>query len=108
MIILKKACLLLEPNDPEFIRVTHRTYEYVNENKDFDELYSTRFYGPMVFYLAWYKKMDHIIAHTINKANIDDCVDLIKLYLLLHGQEANSSQLINEKTSIEDFIEVIY
>jgi hypothetical protein len=31
--VLNKACLKFEPNDPEFIRVTHRVYEYINEGK---------------------------------------------------------------------------
>lgn len=106
LLLLKTACNKFEPNDSEFIRITHRTYEYINETKDFDHLISTRFYGPMVFYLAWYKKLDNLISHLINKSNIDDCVDIIKLYLIVHGQESKTSKLIKENTSIDELIQI--
>lgn len=91
LILLNKACVQFEPNDPDFIRVTHRIYDYVNEVKDYEILYSTRFFGPMVFYLAWYKKLDNLVAYFLKKGNISDCVDIIKLYLILHSSETKTT-----------------
>lgn len=88
MILLNKACVQFEPNDPDFVRVTHRIYDYINEVKDYKLLYSTRFFGPMLFYLAWYKKLDNLIAYFLKEINISDCVDVIKLYLILHAADA--------------------
>lgn len=104
--MLKKACVKFEPDDAEFIRVTHRVYEYINEVRDYEQLYSTRFYGPMVFYLAWYQKLDNLVSYLIEKGLFNDCVDLIRLYMLLHSNEAKLAKLINEKTSPEDTIKV--
>ena len=87
MIILKKACIRYEPNDPEFIRITHRTYEVINEACDFDVLHSTRYFGPMVFYLVWYKKVQNLVAYMLNKANLSDCVDVVKLYSIVHPND---------------------
>lgn len=98
--MLNNACIKFEPNDPEFIRVTHRVYEYINEVKDYEVLHSSRFYGPMVFYLAWYKKLDSLVAYSINKGNISDCVDFVKLYLILHETEAKT-KLEENKDDIE-------
>ena len=98
MIVLNKACVRFEPNDPDFIRVTHRVYEYVNEVKDFDHLYSTRFFGPMVFYLAWYKKFENITSHLLDKSNLKDCLNIIQLYHILHEStesNKNNMELIN-------------
>jgi small subunit ribosomal protein S22 len=106
LLVLNKACNIYEPDDPEFIRITHRTYEYINEMKDYETLFSTRFFGPMVFYLTWFKKLDNILAYTINKANLEDSAHMIKLFLILHGQEAKTAQLINEQTNVEKLIEV--
>jgi small subunit ribosomal protein S22 len=104
--VLKKACNIYEPNDPEFTRITHRVYEVVNEAKDYDYLYSTRFFGTMVFYLTWYKKLDNLIGAMIHNANLDDCVDCIRLFLILHADTAKSVSMINEKTPPEEMIEV--
>lgn len=91
MILLNKACVQFDPNDPDFIRVTHRIYSYINEVKDYDVLYSTRFFGPMVFYLAWYKKLDNLVAYFLKAGKINECVDVIRLYLILYGNETKTT-----------------
>lgn len=106
MLILNKACVKYEPDDPEYIRVTHRVYDYVNEKKDYDELYSTRFYGPLMFYLVWYKKLNNIVEHLLDNSKIGDCVDLIRLYLIVHGEKAASRASINSKMDSLEIIKV--
>ncbi len=106
MTILKKACLKYEPNDPEFIRVTHRVYEYINEHKEFDVLYSTRFYGPMVFYLVWYKKLNNLLSYYLDEAKINECVDVVRLYALVHEDAKKSSQYLDNKLSDVDLLKV--
>ncbi len=81
---MNKACLTFEPNDPDFNRITHRVYEYINETGDYEILHSTRFYGPMVFYLAWFKKMEKIVAFMLEKSKIDECAELVCLYNIVH------------------------
>ena len=96
LVVLKKACLRYEPNDPEYLRISHRVFEYINEQRDYDILDSTRFYGPMIFYLAWFNKMDHIIAFLLDETRIEDCTEVINLY-----------QIINEKKNSEIYIKPI-
>ena len=98
---MNKACLRYEPDDPEFIRVTHRVYEYVNEQQDFEILHSTRFYGPMLFYLAWFKKIDKIVAYLLNNSQIEECAEIIYLYNIVN--EVNTKQVFNKPI---DFIQV--
>jgi small subunit ribosomal protein S22 len=106
MLLLKTACNIFEPNDPEFIRITHRIYEVVNQAKDFEILHSTRFFGTMVFYLTWYKKLDNLLGFLINGNNLRDAVDCIRLYLIVHGGEAKSAAFVNEQTTPEALVEV--
>lgn len=101
LVVLDKACVRYEPNDPEFIRITHRVYEHINEHKKFDVLSSTRFYGPMLFYLVWFKKCDNIVAHLLNNARLDDCVEVINLYNIV-----NEVQLKQVFSSNLDLIKV--
>lgn len=103
MLILNKACLRYEPDDPEFIRVTHRVYEYINEQQDFGILHSTRFYGPLLFYLAWFKKVENIIAHHLNNSLIDECAEIISLHSIVN--EVGTKQVFNSPI---EFIQVIF
>jgi small subunit ribosomal protein S22 len=102
MILLNKACLRFEPDDPEFIRITHRCYQFINEAGDHDTLHSTRFFGPMTFYLAWYKKIDNLLAYMLNKSRLEDCADAIRLYSLIHAKEDKTADYIqNSKSDLE-------
>ena len=77
-----------EPDDPDFLRITHRVYEYINQARDYDVLYSSRFFGPMVFYLAWHKKLDHLVAHLLNnRDHLQDSVKVARLHYILHDIE---------------------
>lgn len=106
LLLLNKACLIFEPNDPEYIRVSHRVYDYINETREYDALYSTRFYGPMIFYLCWYKKLDNLIAYYIENSSLTDCVRVINLYLLLNDIDIQTINNINGKSEL-DIIKVI-
>lgn len=90
LFLLDKACAQFEPDDPEFIRVTHRIYEVINTTEDYEYLKSTRFFGPMVFYLTWYKKLNNLIAYNLKNMNLQDCVHLIYLYYILHPDRVNN------------------
>ena len=105
MIVLNKACVRFEPDDPEFIRITHRCYEYIDKAGDHDFLHSTRFFGPLVFYLTWYKKLENLIAYMLNMSRLSDCVDVIRLYSLVHPREEAS--FIEKSKSDLDLIKVI-
>ena len=107
MLLLNKACLTFEPNDPEFIRVTHRIYEYINSAKEYEILSSTRFFGPMVFYLTWYKKLDNIMSYYLRNSKLDDCMDVIRLHSILHEDATRSKSLLDKDESALTIIEVI-
>lgn len=96
LIVLNKACVRYEPNDPEFNRITHRVYEYINEKSEFGILHSTRFFGPMLFYLVWFKKVERIFAFLLENGQVEECSDIINLYNIVHEikrQEVNMQSL---------------
>lgn len=106
--MLNKASIKYEPNDPEYIRLTHRIYEYINEVKDFHILHSTRFFGPMVFYLCWYNKLDNLIAHLIESSNLEDCVRVMNIYFILNENDTKSELCSSNKREQIDLIKVIF
>ncbi|KAK3600254.1 hypothetical protein CHS0354_039721 [Potamilus streckersoni] len=93
--ILDRACVQFDPDNPDFIRVAHRTYEAVCERHMFDVLRSTRHFGPMAFYFAWYKKIEPLLADMVQRDLLSDAVDLIKLYFKIH-QELSSTVVLEE------------
>ena len=88
LILLNKACARFEPNDPEFLRITHRAYEHISESRQFDALASTRFYGPLLFYLVWFRKCDNLIAHLLDSSRLQDCVQVATLYGIVNHVQA--------------------
>ena len=82
--VLDRACVQFEPDDPDYIRVTNRTYEHVASNARYDDLRSTRHFGPMALYFAVHHKIDGLLADMIRQDLLDDAHDLIRLYHIVH------------------------
>lgn len=60
--ILERNCEQFEPDNPNYIATAEAVYEHININSSYDALWSTRHFGPMVFYLVWEKKCDDLIG----------------------------------------------
>lgn len=82
--ILDRACVQFEPDETDYIRVTHRTYEHIDQTGSYDILRSTRHFGPMAFYFAWFKKIDRLLNDMIRRDLIDDAISLLQLYSIIH------------------------
>uniref|UniRef100_A0A0B6ZYH0 28S ribosomal protein S22, mitochondrial n=1 Tax=Arion vulgaris TaxID=1028688 RepID=A0A0B6ZYH0_9EUPU len=84
--ILDRACCQFEPDDVDYIRVTHRVYSAVNTAQAFHILRSTRHFGPLAFYLAWNQSIDYLLLDIMNRDLISDAKDLISLYCIIHPE----------------------
>lgn len=83
--ILDRACLQFEPNDPEYQKVTSLTYTHVSDNDSFDLLRSTRHFGPLTFFLTWFKMVDNLLLDLIQTERINEARTLVELYGRVHG-----------------------
>jgi len=83
--VLDRACIQFEPDEQDYIRVTHRTYEHIDQTNSFDLLRSTRHFGPMSFYFVWYKKIDRLLSDMLRRDLINDAVSLLRLYSIVHS-----------------------
>ncbi|XP_064617628.1 small ribosomal subunit protein mS22-like [Liolophura sinensis] len=101
--VLDRACVQFEPDNVEYIRVTHRTYEVVNSRHDFDELRSTRHFGPMAFYLVWHKNIDQLLVDMLKRDKLVDGADLVQLFHAVHP-DCESAQ---ESTGLTDSLQLI-
>lgn len=88
--ILDRACLQFEPDNPEYQTITEKVYEHVVDARAFNDLRSTRHFGALVFYLAWNNKIDPLLLDILNSGEIDEAVELVRLYHKIHPN-ANSA-----------------
>lgn len=79
-----------EPDDPDYQAITREVYEYINIEKHFHTLRSTRHFGPMVFHLVWTDNIENLLCEMIERSRIKDAVLLIRLYHKIHPT-ANSA-----------------
>ena len=49
------------------MQVAHRVFEVVDSSHRYNDLRSTRHFGSMAFYYAWYKKIDYLLIDMINR-----------------------------------------
>ncbi|XP_070207274.1 small ribosomal subunit protein mS22-like isoform X2 [Littorina saxatilis] len=103
--VLDMACVQFEPDNPEYIRVTHRTFEAIDSAHSYEDLRSTRHFGSMAFYYVWYKKIDYLLMDMINRELVTDAGDLVRLYCITHPDSAIAQQLKTDTAS--DLISVL-
>ncbi|XP_076652150.1 mitochondrial ribosomal protein S22 [Halictus rubicundus] len=103
--ILDRACIQFEPNDPEYHRITKTVYEDVNSKRNYEPLRSTRHFGPLVFHLAWEKKIDSLLIDVIHSERIDEATSLIKLFHIFHpgSLSASSAPYDDDITMIRNY-----
>jgi small subunit ribosomal protein S22 len=85
--ILDRACVQFEPDEPDFHRVCNRTFDHINEHKEYDVLRSNRYFGSFVFYHVINDNMDGLLQHFIEKENMSDAQLLIQLYYQIHTEK---------------------
>ena len=85
--ILDRACLQFEPDDMEFHRILNTTFNFINDQKDFDCLRSNRYLGNMLFYLCINDKIDDVMRHWIDSGRIKEAATLVEVYLRVTERE---------------------
>ncbi|XP_076306655.1 mitochondrial ribosomal protein S22 isoform X2 [Tachypleus tridentatus] len=89
--VLDRACLQFEPDDPEYIRITGKTYQHVDSTRSFNELRSTRHFGSMAFYFVVARNIDNLLLDMIQRELISDAADLVRLFCIVHP-DSNTAQ----------------
>merc|ERR1711988_159069 len=92
--LLDRACVQFEPNNPEYHRVTQRTYEHINSTGLYESLRSTRHFGGMTFYFVTHNNIDGLLRHLLSQLSLRDAGDLVLLYHKVHP-ESRSAQIVS-------------
>nr|CAG4650383.1 EOG090X0AW0 [Sida crystallina] len=102
--ILDRACTQFEPDDPDYIRVTRKTYNTVDEKGHYSVLRSTRHFGPMVLHLVLIKRLDDLMCYFITNEDINAAADLVRLVKRVRPDSASHDNQINELQLVENYI----
>uniref|UniRef100_T1IVR2 28S ribosomal protein S22, mitochondrial n=1 Tax=Strigamia maritima TaxID=126957 RepID=T1IVR2_STRMM len=97
--VLDRACVQFEPDDPNYIRVTTKSYNHVDSTQKFRRvaIYET-------FYLTFYNKIDNLILDMVQLLLIENITDLIQLIYILHPEKKQSIEFSNQIDFIRDFV----
>lgn len=87
LFVLDLLCVQFDPFEKEYHEVTSQVYQHINESKKFDDLRSTRHFGPMAFFFAWHKMIDDLLLDNIKRDYLRYGVELILLHHKLHSIE---------------------
>ncbi|KAH8276616.1 hypothetical protein KR018_001347 [Drosophila ironensis] len=82
--VLDRLLVQYEPHEPEFHNISARVFEHLNESKQFDQLRSTRHFGPMAFFYAWHRCIDDLLYDMIRRDFLPNAVELIALSYKIH------------------------
>jgi len=110
--ILNHACAQLEPDDPDYIRVTHTVYDDVDKKGTYNDLYSTRMFGGLAFYLAGVARLDGLMLDRLQRGRIADAADLVRLLNVLHPKCASAlkvqrDDIKGEKALVQVYVETM-
>ncbi|XP_062126504.1 small ribosomal subunit protein mS22 [Drosophila sulfurigaster albostrigata] len=82
--ILDRLTVQYEPYEAEFHNISAKVFEHLNESKQFDQLRSTRHFGPMAFFYAWHRCIDDLLYDMIRRDYLLNAVQLIALSYKIH------------------------
>lgn len=103
--VLDKACVQFEPDDPRYVEITNKVYNYINEKNDFNLLRSTRHFGPMSLSLAYSKQADNLILEMLSKNLIEDAAKLVKIYNTCHDLASPADDPIDDLRILRHYVE---
>lgn len=83
--VLDRCLIQFEPYERDYHRVMSRTFEHINQRSEFDVLRSTRYFGPMAFYLAWHKIIDNLVMDCIRRGYMRNAVEAVCLMYNLNN-----------------------
>lgn len=87
-----------EPDAKEYIDFFQAVYTDIDQQKLYDLLRSTRYFGGLVYYLAKNFTIDGIVLDMIQRNLIEDAADCVRLLTLLHPDCKTKSLIILESS----------
>ncbi|XP_059614120.1 small ribosomal subunit protein mS22 [Phlebotomus argentipes] len=98
--ILNRLTVQFEPYEKDFHDVAAQTFLHLNESREFNQLRSTRHFGPMAFFLAWHRLTDNLLFDMIKRDFLMNGVELVELQCHLNNLPLPAEELFNQLNSL--------
>lgn len=98
--VLDRLLIQYDPYEPDYHRICGKVYQHLNESKDYDQLRSTRHFGPMAFYYAWHRQIDDLLYEMIRKDYLQNGVELIILCYRLNNLPEDYNEVLSYFTRL--------
>ena len=85
--ILERAIVQFEPSDPEYHSVFNSVFTKMDEERSYEKLWGTRYFGSLAFHLTINGTIDNLLEYLLNKDEVDRAVALVNLYYTLHKEK---------------------
>lgn len=82
--VLDYACYFFEPDDPAFVKFYREVFDRTVAQEKFKFLYSTRHFGPLVFYLVINDNMNPLLDYIASTGSLSNVAKVIRLYKIVH------------------------
>jgi len=103
--ILNRACVQFEPDEPDYIRVTRKTYDVIDDKRHYTSLRSTRHFGPMTLHLVLSKRLDDLLCHFVETEDLDAATNLVRLFHIANpGVVPSVEAASNDFKLIQEYI----
>lgn len=103
--ILDRLLVQYDPYESEYHRIAGIVYQHLNETKEFDQLRSTRHFGPMAFFYVWHKCIDDLLYDMIRRDYLRNAAELIALFYKIHSVPEKYSDLLSQLEGYSSFEE---
>lgn len=85
--ILDRAVVQFEPSDPEYHDVLSSVFTKVDEERTYDKLRGTRYFGSLAFHLVINGTIENLLEFLLNQDKMERAVALVNLYYTLHKEK---------------------
>lgn len=99
---LDQCVIQHEPDSKEYVQTFEAIYNDIDQNKLYELLRSTRYFGGLIFHLAKHSRLDGIILDMLNTDRLEDAADCVKLLLLLHPN-CKTNNIVKNLPDADDF-----
>ncbi|XP_030370034.1 28S ribosomal protein S22, mitochondrial [Scaptodrosophila lebanonensis] len=99
--VLDRLTVQYEPYELDFHQISAQVFQHLNESKEFDQLRSTRHFGPMAFFYAWHHCIDDLLYDMIRRDYLQNAVELIALSYKLHNVPVEFRKTISELDALQ-------
>ncbi|XP_062843855.1 28S ribosomal protein S22, mitochondrial [Trichomycterus rosablanca] len=104
--VLHYCLVQFEPDSAEFKKVHALTYEDIVKHEKYELLRSTCFFGGLVWYLIDTRRIDGLLAEFLQKDGLQDAVNLVHLFNLVHPQSDSAIQSQSQTATGIDLLKV--